>query len=325
MAVTRRALCLAGAATALGAALTGVLPALAGCGSRRYAGPARPVTIAGGQLGGFYLGFADKLAHEVGAAEPDLRCEVIGTGGSVNNIELIRDGFADVGLCQADIALAALGGQSPFEAAWAVCGIGRLYEDYLQLVVLEDSPYRSVADLAGRTVSIGPIGSGTAIFGERLFAAAGVRVLARRHSLEDAISALRRGRVEAMLWCGGVPTPALRKLHAQVPIRLLPIADALPVLRTRYGSSAYQQVNIPPGGYGQAGTPTIGVANLLLCAENLPDDVVAAITATVVERGSRMVSPEALGAQFLDRRTLIGLLGVPMHPGAVSAYRQLHG
>jgi hypothetical protein len=199
-----------------------------------------------------------------------------------------------------------------------------MYEDYLQLVVRADSPLRSLADLAGRTVSVGAAGSGTAIFGDRLFTAAGVRPTSRYQKLIPAVDALAHRQVDAVLWCGGVPTPALTPPRAKVRIRLLPIADALPTLRAQYGT-AYQQVSIPAGGYGQAGMPTIGVANLLLCGKKLPDDVVAAITRILVDRAVQLVPSKALGAQFLDRRTLIGLFGIPMHPGAASAYRLLHG
>jgi TRAP-type uncharacterized transport system substrate-binding protein len=69
----------------------------------------------------------------------------------------------------------------------------------------------------------------------------------------------------------------------------------------------------------------IGVPNLLLCNRSLPDDVVATVTSVLVEHAARLVPPQALGTQFLDRRALICLLGVPMHPGAASAYRQLRG
>jgi hypothetical protein len=244
------------------------------------------------------------------------------TGGSVSNIELIRDGRADIGVSQMDMVLSALDGRDPFTEEVPVRGIGRMYEDYLQLVVRKDSPVRTVQGLAGRTVSIGAEGSGTAIFGERLFEAAGVPFVPQKQSLEDAADALGRGQVDALLWSGGVPTPALAELHAR--IRLLPIASELPALREKY-SNAYQQVNIPAGGYDQAGTPTIGVANLLVCGRDLPDDVAAAITRVLVDRAVRLVPEHALGAQFLDRRTLIGLFGVPMHPGASTAYRQLHG
>jgi hypothetical protein len=37
------------------------------------------------------------------------------------------------------------------------------------------------------------------------------------------------------------------------------------------------------------------------------------------------VPQEALGTQFLDLRTLIGTADVPLHPGAIQAYRKLHG
>lgn len=316
MTVTRRTVCKAGVA-ALAVSLTG-------CGTGHYRGPAREVVIAGGQPGGFYLQFARILAREINAAEPGLRCTALPTGGSVSNVELIHDGRADIGVSQTDIALSALDGRSPFAATVPVRGIGRMYEDYLQLVVRDDSPVHTVRGLAGRTVSLGAVGSGTAIFGERLFAAARVRVTSRYQSLGDAADSLRRRQVDALLWSGGVPTPALKKLHERIRIRLLPIADALPVLRGKYGN-AYQQVSIPAGGYGQAGTPTIGVANLLVCGRDLPDDVAAAITRVLVDRAVRLVPEQALGAQFLDRRTLIGLFGVPMHPGASAAYRRLHG
>lgn len=316
MTITRRTVCRAGVAA--------LAAAVAGCATPGYRGPSRTVTIAGGQPGGFYLEFAQVLAREINAAEPNLRCEAVDTDGSVSNVELIREGKADIGVSQTDIALAAMAGQSPFADTVAVRGIGRMYEDYLQLVVRDDSPVRRVAGLAGRTVSLGALGSGTAIFGERLFKAARVRVTSRYQPLADAVDALERKQVDAVLWSGGVPTPALADLHARIRIRLLPIAQALPVLRDRYGN-AYQQVSIPAGGYGQAGTPTIGVANLLVCGEKLPDDVAAAITRVLVDRAVRLVPRQALGAQFLDRRTLIGLFGVPMHPGAATAYRQLHG
>ncbi len=320
MTVTRRTMCRAGAA-ALAATLTGTLPACAGEG---YRGPSRTVTIAGGQPGGFYLEFAQVLAREIAAAEPGLRGKAIATGGSVRNIELIQAGEADIGVSQTDIALSAVAGESPFAERVPVRGIGRMYEDYLQLVVRADSPVREVAGLAGATVSLGALGSGTAIFGERLFDAARVDVTSRYQSLEGAADALARKQVDAVLWSGGVPTPALVRLHERIRIRLLPIARALPALRGRYGN-AYQQVKIPAGGYGQAGTPTLGVANLLVCGQHLPDDVAAAITRVLVDRAVRLVPPQALGAQFLDRRTLIGLFGVPMHPGAATAYRRLHG
>jgi TRAP transporter TAXI family solute receptor len=316
MTITRRTVCKAGVA-ALAAAATG-------CAADGYRGPNRLITIAGGQPGAIYLEFARVLAKELTAAAPRLRCRAVASGGSVANIDLLRSGHADLAMSQSDMAIAAVAGESPFAEKTPVRGIGRMYEDYLQLVVRDDSPVRAVSDLAGRTVSLGAVGSGTAIFGDRLFTAARVRVTRRFQPLDEAAASLRRRQVDALLWSGGVPTPLLTRLDEDVRIRLVPIADVLPQLRAKYGP-AYQQANIPAGGYGRAGLPTIGVANLLLCSAHLPDDVADAVTTTLVDRAARLVPEQALGAQFLDRRTLIGLFGVPMHPGAASAYRRLHG
>lgn len=297
---------------------------LAGCGTGRYRGEARPIRIAGGQQGGFYLEVAGLLARAINAAEPGLHCTPRETNGSVENITMVNSGAADIAVCQSDVALAAVEGTAPFAGALAVTGIGRMYEDYLQLVVRADSDVRSVADLAGRTVSLGAVGSGTAMIGERLMAAANVRVARSLDSLDAAVHMVADGRAAALLWCGGVPTPTIARLHREVGIRLLPLTAMLPALRARY-RMAYQTVKIPAGGYGHAAVSTIGVANLLMCGRSVPDDVVSAITGVLVEHADRLVPPRALGTQFMDRRALINLLGVPMHPGAVSAYRQLHG
>jgi len=316
MTLTRRALCRSAAAVVVGT--------LTGCGESRYRGPERTITIAGGQSGGIYLEVAELLAHEVSLVEPRLHCTAIRTRGSVENVDRINSGSADVGVCQSDVALTAIEGTTPFVGALQVRGIGRIYEDYLQIVVRADSDIRSVDDLEGRRVSLGAARSGTEVTSKRLIEAAGLQVTEKHESLDDAAAALAGSRVDAVIWCGGIPTPVLTKLHAEVGIRLLPLTEALPALREQYGIS-YQQVPIPAGGYGKPGTQTIGVANLLMCGRSLPNDVVAAITGVLVRHATQLVPPQALGTQFLDQRALICLLGVPMHPGAASAYRQLHG
>lgn len=53
--------------------------------------------------------------------------------------------------------------------------------------------------------------------------------------------------------------------------------------------------------------------------------VAAALTDVLVRRATHLVPTSALGTQFLDARSLISTGSVPLHPGAVVAYRELHG
>jgi hypothetical protein len=300
-------------------ALAGVLAA--GCAAP---GPTRKLTIAAGEPGGFYLAFGRLLADQINAAQPWLRCTAVETTASLANIDLLRTGQADLALVLADTARAAASGQSPFTSAVDLRALGRVYENYLQLVVRNDSPLTKVSDLDGRTVSLGASGSGASLTGERIVAVTGITPSVRHLPLNDAGAALAAGSIDALLWSGGVPTPALAKLDSSIGIRLLPLDGVLPALRARYGV-LYEQLPVPSGGYRFVHeVPTIGVANLLVGLPTLPDDVAAAVVDVLIDRADQLVPQEALGTQFLDIRTLIGTADLPLHPGAAAAYRQHH-
>lgn len=302
MRVTRRTLL-------LGAAAAG----LAACGDSTRA----PVRIAAGEPGGFYLEFGDLLAAALRAdGTPTV---TVPTGGSMDNLALVTSGRAALGLTLADVAVTSRAAGSTIEA------LGRVYENYMQLVVRASSSLHSVSDLAGRPVSLGATGSGASMFGDRLLAAVGITASVSRRPLVEAIHSLEAGSVDALLWSGGVPSPALAELAHRMPIRLLPLDGPIPTLRSRYGE-VYGLVSIPAGSYGASeAVPVVGVANLLVCLPTQSDDLVTAVARTLVTAAPRLVPASALGTQFLDQRALIDTGAVPMHPGAAQAYRDLHG
>lgn len=318
---------------ALGTACTGLLAA-AGTADARHAdrGPQGRLRIATGESDGFYTAFGRLLADQVTAAYPRLSCEVINSEASVANVRLLQARGAEVALAMADIAWAAYGGTTPFGDRVPLRAIGRVYENYVQLAVRADAPIRSVADLAGRTVSLGAPASGGAVLGDRLLRAAGLTpgadVRVRHLLMPQAARAMRDGATDALLVSGGVPLPVLSGLDTRPGIRLLPLTGLLPRLRggTGRAESGLEAVTVPAGAY--RGTPevnTIGVANLLLCRPELPAPVAAALTHVLVRHATRLVPTTALGTQFLDVRSLISTGAVPLHPGAVVAYRSLHG
>ena len=278
--------------------------------------PQETLRVAAGEPGGFYKEFAELLAGELPAT-------VLSTTGSVDNLGLVSEGEADLGLTLADAAAAAYAGRSPFTAPVPLRAIGRVYENYMQLVVPADSPAQSVTDLSGARISLGAQGSGAALFGDRMLAASGITATVDHHPLAEAVAELAAGNVDAILWSGGVPTPALAELHRRRPIRLVDLTDQLAALQAAHGP-VYERVAVPDGGYGHP-VDTIGVPNLLVTHRDLPDDVAGAVARVLVTRASRLVPPQALGTQYLDQRSLIATAPLPMHPGAATAYRDLRG
>ncbi|MFJ4632968.1 TAXI family TRAP transporter solute-binding subunit [Streptomyces sp. NPDC088847] len=326
--VDRRALLHA----ALGATTAAVLGgALTGDTSGQRPGPSGVLRFATGEPTAFYEAFGRLLAAELTAAYPRLSCRVRTTPGSLTNIELLRDRRADLALVLTDTARAAQGA-ALFPRPVPLRAIGRLYETYLQFVVRADSAVRTVGDLAGHTVSLGAAGSGAAVLGEQILHAAdltpGTEVAVRHLPLADAADALRARSVDALLVAGGVPLPALTTLDERVGLRFLPLAGLLPRLGGQGGQagSGLEEVSLPQGAYRAAGgVATIGVSNLLVCRPELPRGVAEALTRLLVQRATELVPPNAVGTQFLDVRSLIGTGAVPLHPGAIAAYRALHG
>jgi uncharacterized protein len=273
--------------------------------------PTADLTIAAGEQGGLYLDFATLLAHQLG---PELRLTPRATAGSLENLSLLRDHQADLGLTLADTATGT-----------DLRALGRVYENYFQLVVRANDPAQSVRDLANRPLSLGARGSGASVFGDRLVTEATLGTRIDHLPLAEAAQALADRQIDAFLWSGGVPTPTVSTLDKTVQVRLLPLADVLPALRNRYGH-VYEPVSVPAGVYrAPTEIPTVGVANLLVCRPDLPDAIAGAITRTLVERAAALVPDQALGTQFLDVRSLIGTTDIPLHPGAATAYRDLHG
>ncbi|MFG3157842.1 TAXI family TRAP transporter solute-binding subunit [Streptomyces sp. NPDC048219] len=317
----------------LAAVSTGALSTLTGDG--RHAGPglAGVLRIASGEPSGFYAAFCRLLAAECAKVSPPLACRPVFTQASVANLELLGDGRAELALALAHTAGAAMAGDAPFCGRTPLRALGRVYENYLQLAVRADSPVRSLPELAGRTISLGAPESGGASLGGQLLRAAGLipgKDIRIRHLLmPEAARALRGGTIDALLVAGGVPLPLLSDLGTRPGFRLLPLAPLLPALRSLGGQDDddwLEEVTVPPNAYcGTAGVATIGVANLLLCRPDLPDAVAAAVTRILVLRSDRLVPRESVGTQFLDAPSLIATGTVPLHPGAVTAYREVHG
>lgn len=304
------------------------LTTAAGCGAGSYRGLERTLTIASGPLRGFFWEFGELLAAQIRSVEPRLRATAISTEGSLENLQLLHDGQVDLALALADTAqaTATIGGPPP--APVPMRAIGRIYQNYLHLVVLAASPIHTLADLAGRTVSSAAHGSATRLTGRRLLEVAGLASSVIRvydGSSPDGINALEAGRIDALLWSAGLPTPLLAELSARRDIRLLPLDSVLPAMRLVYGP-VYRLATVPANAYGAAPElPTIGVANLLLCRPEADPAVTAAVARVLVTRAARLVPAHALGIQFLDPRSLIATAGIPLHPGAITAYRALRG
>jgi TRAP-type uncharacterized transport system substrate-binding protein len=144
------------------------------------------------------------------------------------------------------------------------------------------------------------------------------------YRLQEGLSRLADGSVDAMVWSGGVPTPAIAELDATLPLRMLDLGrQAAPMAQ---GSGyPYLARRVPTVGYVPPGLRSIGVPDLLLCRQDPAPDVVAAVVDVLVTEAAKLVPPYVRGLQYLDPPAMIQTGRVPLHPDAIRTYRRLHG
>jgi TRAP transporter TAXI family solute receptor len=204
--------------------------------------------------------------------------------------------------------------------------VARVYENYLQVVVRDPAPVHQLADLQGRRVSIGAPGTGAAATTRVLIDTAGLtgRISTLGYRLQEGLSRLADGTLDALVWSGGVPTPAIAELDATLPLRMLDLGQQAAPMAAGSGYP-YVARRVPTVGYAPPGLRSIGVPDLLLCRHDVGPDMVAAVVDVLATDAPQLVPPYVRGLQYLDPPSMIQTGQVPLHPSAVTAYRRLHG
>lgn len=238
------------------------------------------------------------------------------TGSSVDNLHYLTAGAGQLGFASLDAV------ESTGRAPAGLSAVGRLYDSFLHLVVLERSPIRRFADIDRRKVSLGAPGSSTGFTSDRLLGMTGVRPVGVQLSQTDGANALADGSIDALLTLTGIPTPAITDLARRLPIRLVPLADEANALATAF-PGPYVPATIPTTTYHDVPPcETVAVPNLLLTRNDLGDDVVRIVTGTAFTEVAAITKghPEA---SHINVRTGIATGIVPLHPGAAGWFRDV--
>ncbi len=286
--------------------------------------------VAAGPDRGEYAAFASALAEV--SREHQLRVLPLITGGSEENIDLLRNGNVAVGLAQADAAKAAFEGSGSAESLGAFASLralGALYPEYVHIVVNGDSETQTASGLKNARIAMGPAGSAVRGTLERVLAAHGLQA-GRDYEpkglrFAEALPALRRGEVDAVAHVIGLPATPLRDaLGGEGGLRLLPL-DESAILQLAESDTGMVASAISAGVYPQQSgkVPTVAVPALLLATEELSREEAARLVRIVYEQGNDLLAQgSAQGSQVSVRNARRGLT-VPLHVGAEQALGEL--
>lgn len=274
--------------------------------------------IAGGDPAGVYYAYGDQLA-EAAQRELGLKIAVATTQGSVENLQRVATGRSIVGFAQGDTAVDAIHGEGDFAEPLPIQAVARVYDEYVHVVVRESSSAETIADLAGKRISLGSQSSGVQVIAARVLNAAGIGPGAVSNAalgLDESIAAMINGDIEGFFWVGGLPTPGIESLKKAMPIRMLPIDAATVELVNEGHAGVYQLADFPVGAYDLAQpVVTMTVPNYLLTSESAPEAVINDLVRVLFDARSS-ISRSVPAAEYLDRRQAIFTSPIELHPGS---------
>jgi TRAP transporter TAXI family solute receptor len=258
-----------------------------------------------------------------------LIASAVSSRGSVDNLNAITSGLRNSGFAQSDVAYWAYTGTGTMEGsepATELRTIAALFEEHIHLVALADSGINSVADLAGKRVSLDEPGSGTYVDANLILEANGMStddVTAEALKGGAAADALRNGRIDAFFVVAGYPTGTLVELASAADIKLVPIDGAgADALTDAYGFFASS--DIPADTYeGVDAVTTVAVGAQWYTSANEDEELIYNITAALWNNETRTLLDvgHAKGSTITIETALSGV-GVPLHPGAERFYRE---
>ncbi len=296
---------------------------LAACGG---SGSASKMTMGTGGTAGTYYAFGGVLGQYI-KNNAGIDVTAVSTDGSKANIQSIASGDYQLGLVQSDVMSYAWEGSRSFESDGKVDSfrvVAGLYAEAVQLITMDPS-IQSVADLAGKSVSIGAPGSGVYFNAIDVLAAAGLTendIKAQYQSFDDSTDALKDGKIDAAFIVAGAPTAAITELCTTNDAFLVPI-DGDIAAKLMADCPFYTTYSIPAGTYaGQdADLATVTVKATLIVSANASEDDVYNLTKAIFDHTDAIAAENGKGAELTLENATSGMTA-PFHAGAAKYFAE---
>lgn len=255
--------------------------------------------------------------------DADIRAVAIATGGSPNNIELLRTNDIDAAVCRQIEANRARAGEDPYgeEMPWLVAITGGLFKDATQIVARTDAGIETIDDFRGKRIAVGAVGSGGEVDARETLAAYGLTyndITAEYIEASQAIEMLEDGLIDGAVLGLAVGSASVQELMLTGKIRMLDISDeALENLQkvspylVRYDMAAniYPNQDYP---VATVGSP----ADVIVARSDMSDEMAYELTKAVYDNAEEMIAVSSILSQFGPEMVLEeDEMLLPYHPG----------
>ena len=283
-----------------------------------------PLVIAAGEVAGFYYPTAGALCRVLNKDKVQGRtCLVQPTTGSSANITAIGAGDAELGLVQSRAAMLAAGSGEGFQGVPVrnLRAVLSLYGEAVLVMVRPEAQIVQLADLKGKRVNLGKVGSFQRAMADTLLSAAklseGDLAQVVELDLDAQAQALCDGNLDAAFFSGVHPMTEV--MGAIDQCGAVPLSIPTTVIQASEAKQPWlSKLVIPGNAYDgiKDDVTTMAVRTLLVTTEQAPSDQIYDLVKAIHGNFGAFTRQHPVLANLNKEDTAKAGVAIPLHDGA---------
>jgi len=280
-----------------------------------------------GSVGGVYFPTGCTITELINWFTSDT-AYVFSSKGSGDNVNKVDSGEYNLAIAQNDVSGDAYKGVGSYKDKEAsnIRGVASLYPELIQIATRRSSEIKSIEDLRGKKISIGPEGSGTAVNAELILKTAGIWNQIGKieyFSFDKHAEEMIKENLDAAFFTAGTPAPIVENLAKRSDISLLSLNDSL-ISKLQDKNPYFVSVKIPAGTYKgmDRDARTVGVAAILITNVGVPEDKLYELVKLIFSHLDYIRYGTPIGGSITLPGALDGI-PIPLHPGAKKYFEEV--
>ena len=275
------------------------------------------------------------LYYPVGAAMckiwntniPGMKANVQSTGGTVQNLQLMTKGEAELAFTDGSY-YDAYNGTGPYKDKphSFLRALVTVYAEPINILVAKSSGIKEFADLKGKRVAVGAVGSGSEVIARAMLKIAGIDpdkdIEAHNLTVAEAARAFGDRQIDACIISAAIGTAGITEATTMGLVDLIGLpADMVKKIGELY--PYYVPFDLPAGSYkGQdKSVPVFSSWNIVCIHEGVDTETVYKMTKLLYENKQAIVNVTPR-LEAMDVKNLPHVL-IPFHPGAEKYYKEI--
>lgn len=251
---------------------------------------------------------------------------------SIDNANLLHKGDIEFGFMASNWIGRAKNGIAPFDRQIGLRMVAPANAGPIFFVTLAHSPIKSLGDFAGKRIAVGARGSGMVEHVHTIFDVLGISFDSFTPiylSFAEGAEALIAGQVDAQFQ-PPIPNRVMTNLSGRAEVRVVAYAPG-EIEKILSRVSFYRAITIEKGAFRGVleEVPQVAVVNVLVTHQRVPEKPVHDLVKTTLENLDSLpqMNPLFKGLKrlfeplYLEGTAALEMGGVPLHPGALHAYR----